>query len=71
MGFDPCNGRLKIWESNSQNGSSFGSVRVHALTFFCTPRSTRCDSRASLLARNLANPCLGREPKPRVVTHLE
>jgi hypothetical protein len=28
----------------------------------------RCDSRASLLAHNLASPCLGREPKARIVT---
>jgi hypothetical protein len=27
-----------------------------------------CDSRASLLACNLASPCLDREPKARVVT---
>jgi hypothetical protein len=34
MGFDPCNRALKIWEfiwdSNSQHGSSLGSVRVHS-----------------------------------------
>jgi hypothetical protein len=38
MGFDPCNGILNIqksiWDSNSQHGSSLGSVRVHALTLF-------------------------------------
>jgi len=28
----------------------------------------RCDSQASLLAHNLASPCLGREPKARVAT---
>jgi hypothetical protein len=28
----------------------------------------RCDSRVSFLARNLASPCLGREPKVRVET---
>jgi len=28
----------------------------------------RCDSWASLLACNLANPCLGREPKAKVAT---
>jgi hypothetical protein len=31
--------------SNSQSGSSLGSVRVHSLTLFCTPRSIRCVSR--------------------------
>ncbi len=50
MGCGPCNHALKIWESiwdsNSHNGSSLGSVRVHSLTLFAllgasdvTPRS--------------------------------
>jgi hypothetical protein len=38
MGFDPCDCVLKIlesiWDSNSQNGSSLGSVKVHSLTLF-------------------------------------
>ncbi len=59
------------WDSNSQNGSSLGSVKVHALTLFCTPGNTRCDSWASFLAHNLANPCFGREPKARVVTWVD
>ncbi len=41
-------------------------MRVHSLTLFCTLGSMRCDSQASLLARNLASPCFGREPKARV-----
>ncbi len=45
MGFDPCNYALKvresIWDSNSQHGSSLGSVRVHSLTLFALPRA--CD----------------------------
>jgi hypothetical protein len=92
MSFDPCNCALKIresiWDSNSQHGSSLGSVKVHSLTFFallrackvifgspfwpqpcnplpwlqlCIPRSMWSDSRVSLLARNLATPCLGRD----------
>jgi hypothetical protein len=72
MGFDPWNRPLKVresnWDSNSQNGSSLGSVRVYSLTLFCTPGSSRCDSQVSLLARNLANPCLGGEPKAMVAT---
>jgi hypothetical protein len=72
MGFDPCNRLLKIqesiWDSNFRNGSSFGSVRVHALTLFCISESTRRDCRASFLARNLANLCFGCEPKVRVTT---
>ncbi len=50
MGFDPYNHSLKIqesiWNSNSQHGSSFGSLRVHSFTIFAlletcdvTPRS--------------------------------
>jgi len=39
--------------SNSQSGSSLGSVRVPSLTFFYTPRNMRCDSWTSLLA----HPC--------------
>ncbi len=39
--FDPLNRALKIWESfrdsNSQHGSSLGSVRVHSLTLFALP----------------------------------
>ncbi len=41
MGFDPCNRALKIWksiwDSNSYNGNSLGSVRVHSLTLFALP----------------------------------
>jgi len=55
-------------DSNSQSGSSLGSVRVHSLTISYIPRVMRCDSWASLLACNLASPCLGCEPKARVVT---
>jgi hypothetical protein len=36
-------------------------VRVHSLTLSFTPRLPS-------LARNLASPCLGREPKVKVVT---
>ncbi len=56
------------WVSNSQNGSSLRSVRVHSLTLFCIPGSMKCDSQASFLAHNLTSLCLGREPKVRVVT---
>jgi hypothetical protein len=45
MGFDPYNRALKIqksiWDSNSQHGSSFGSVKVHSLTLFAI--SGACD----------------------------
>jgi hypothetical protein len=36
MFFDPSNSSLKIQESNSQSGSSFGRVWVHSLTLFHT-----------------------------------
>jgi hypothetical protein len=68
MGFDPCNCFLKIQDSNSQGGRSLGSVRVHSFTLSYTSGSMRCDSRAFLLARTLASPCLGCEPKARVAT---
>jgi hypothetical protein len=42
------------WDSNSQGGSSLGSVRVHSLTFVFTPM-------LPLLARNLTSPYLGCE----------
>jgi len=68
MGFDPYNCSLKIWDFNSQNGSSLGSVKVHSLTLSYTPKNMRCDSRASLLAHTFASPYLGCEPKVRVAT---
>jgi hypothetical protein len=60
---------LKVhWDSNSQSGSSLGNVGVHLLTLSYIPRSMNCDSRASLLARTFANPCLSCEPKAMVAT---
>jgi hypothetical protein len=53
MGVDPYNDALKIWESiwnsNSQNGSSLGSVRVHSLTLFAF--SGACDVTPELPSR--------------------
>ncbi len=72
MGFDPLQLLSKNSEvhrsSNSQNGSSLGSVSVHSFTLSYIPGSMRCDSRASFLARTLANPYLNHEPKAKVVT---
>jgi len=48
-------------DSNSQGGSSLESVKVHSLTLAFTPK-------LPFSACNLATPCLGREPKARVVT---
>ncbi len=55
-------------DSNSESGSSFGSVRAHSFTLSYTPRSMKCDSRASYLACTFPSPCLGRKPKAKVVT---
>jgi hypothetical protein len=75
MGFDPLQLFFEDsgvnWDSNSQSGSSLGSVKVHSLTLSCTPRSMKCDSRASHLARTFTSPCLGREPKARVATSFD
>jgi hypothetical protein len=72
LSFDPCNHSLKIWESiwdsNSQDESSIGNVRVHSFTLFWTLGNMKCDSHASLLARTLASFCFGHEPKARVMT---
>ncbi len=70
MGFDPCNRALKIWksfwDSNSQHGSSFGSVRVHALTFFALSEACEVTPMSPSWPANLQPLCLGREPKARV-----
>ncbi len=66
MGFDPCNRSLKIWESNSQNGSSLGNMEVHSLSLSHTLGNMKRESQASLLARTFASLCLGHEPKARV-----
>jgi hypothetical protein len=70
--FDPCNRALKIRESfrdsNSQHGSSLGSVRVHSLTLSYIPGSMWCDSRPSSWPAPLQPHCLGHEPKVRVAT---
>jgi len=43
-------------------------VEVHSLTLSYTPRNMKCDSQASLWACTFASPCLGCEPKVKVVT---
>jgi hypothetical protein len=71
MGFNPYNYSLKSgvhWDSNSQSGSSLGSVEVHSLTLSHIPESMKCDFWASLLARTFVSLCLGHEPKARVAT---
>jgi hypothetical protein len=48
--------------SNSQGGSSFGNVRVHSLALSFIHGLL-------FLARNLASPCLGCDPKTRFTTN--
>ncbi len=72
MSFDPYNRALKIWESisdsNSQHGSSFGSVRVHSLTLFALPGTCEVTPRSLSWPATLRPPCLGCEPKAKVTT---
>ncbi len=72
MGFDPCNHALKvresIWDSNSQHGSSLGSVRVHSLTLFALPGACEMTPRCPSWPATFQPPCLGCEPKARVAT---
>jgi hypothetical protein len=74
MGFDPCNRSLKIWESigtpTPKMGFHLGVWRFNSLIlpYFQPSGSMKCDSQASLLACVFASPCLGHEPKARVVT---
>jgi hypothetical protein len=67
MGFDPCNRALKIWESiwdsNSHNGSSFGSVRVHSLTLFALLRACDATPEPPSWPITLQPPCLGLQQK--------
>ncbi len=58
------------WDSNSQSGSSLESVEVHSLTLSHTPRSMKCDTRASLLAYTFASPCIGCKLKAKVATQM-
>jgi len=41
---------------------------VHSVALSYTFGSMKCDSRASFLARTFASPCLGHEPKAKVMT---
>ncbi len=72
MGFNPSNCALKIresfWDSNSQHGSSLGSVRVHALTLFALPGACEVTPGSPSWLVTLQPLCLGREPKARVAT---
>jgi hypothetical protein len=72
IGFDPYNYALKIWDSiwdsNSHNGSSLGSVRVHSLTLLALSGACEVTHGLSSWPTTLQPPCLGYEPKARVTT---
>jgi hypothetical protein len=57
LGCEPKVRVATIWECEGMN-----------LTFSYTPKSMKCDSRASFLACTFASPCFGRKPKVKVVT---
>jgi hypothetical protein len=73
MSFDPCNHALKIWESiwdsNSQHGSSLGSVKVHSLTLFALPGTCEMTPESPFWPTTLQPPCLSHEPEAKVVTN--
>jgi hypothetical protein len=75
IGFNPNNYALKIqesiWDSNSQHGSSLGSVRVHSLTLFALSGACDVTPGSSSSPATLQPPHLGHEPKARVTTHLD
>jgi hypothetical protein len=70
MGFDPYNYVMKIresiWDSNSQNGSSRGSVKVHALTLFALPGACEVTPRPPSLPATLQALALVTKPKLRL-----
>jgi hypothetical protein len=55
-------------DPHSQSGSSFGSVEVHSLTLSHIPGVWNVTPELHSLMHNFASPCLGCEPKARVVT---
>ncbi len=68
MSFDPYNCLLKIWESI---GILIPEVRAHLRVWGFIPSHSQEYEMwlpGSFLAHNFASPCLGREPKARVVT---
>ncbi len=49
--------------TNSQHGSSLGSVRVHSLTLFALPGACDMTLGSTYKPATLQPPCLGREPR--------
>jgi hypothetical protein len=75
MSFDPYDHLLKIRESirtpTPKVGAHLGVWGFIPSTLSYSPKSTKCDSRVSLLARPFASPCLGHEPKVMVATKID
>jgi hypothetical protein len=71
LGFDPCNCPLKIRESTGTPNSELQTRKVEALlgVWGFIP-SHFLSLLGFFLARNLASPCFGREPKARVATNM-
>jgi hypothetical protein len=71
MSFDLSNRSLKIseicQESNSQSGNPLGSVWAHPLTLSRTPRNVNVIPELHSWPAPFHAPCLGREPKAKVV----
>jgi hypothetical protein len=61
---NPLGFQLPKWELTWECGGSFPHTFPHSHTF----GNIKHDSRASLLARTFASPCLGHEPKAKVTT---
>jgi hypothetical protein len=58
--------RESFWDStltNSQHGSSLGSVRVHSFTLFALPGACDMTFGSTYRPAHLQPPCLGREPR--------
>jgi hypothetical protein len=55
-------------DSNFQNGSPFGSVWAHSFTFSHIPRNVNVIPRLHFLLSPFHVPCLGYEPKAKVMT---
>jgi hypothetical protein len=74
MGFNPCNCILKIqksiWDSNSHNGSSLESVKVHSFTLLALPGACVVTLGLPSWPATLQPPCLGHKPKAKVATNI-
>jgi hypothetical protein len=73
MGFDPCNCSLKIWEfigtPTPKMGAHLGMWGFIPSHSFAFPRPWNVTFGLPSWLAPFASPCLGREPKARVVTY--